>query len=54
MNNNRDLVRILTEQIRDLRLAANQIERTLEQHLEETETSRREPRKRTSHRPFGA
>ena len=37
MNNNWDLVRILTEQIRDLRLAANQIERTLEQHLEERE-----------------
>ena len=37
MNDYRDLVRILTEQIKDLRLAANQIERTLEQHSEERE-----------------
>ena len=46
MNNNRDLVRILTEQIRDLRLAANQIERTLEQHLEDRERQAEENQER--------
>ena len=35
MNNDNNLVRILTKQIRELRIAANQIERTLERHLEE-------------------
>ena len=46
MNDDRDLVRILAEQIRDLRLAANQIERTLEQHLEERERPAEENQER--------
>ena len=46
MNNDNNLVRILTEQIRELRIAANQIERTLEQHLEERQRPTEENRDR--------
>ena len=37
MNNNRDMVKTLTEQIRELRLALDKIERIIERHLGERE-----------------